>query len=225
MQDGCIRGTPISFTLPELFNALGSFRAWSIERRREPFFLPELRSYIPRHAWWWASCMLRWFFYKRKLANKTRKGQRTGTDVSWVLRPSETNTISKCPSATKSLQTWGRVSHYNIFHQPLEIMESILIRGEPLLFVTSFLVLDKTTCFFPFWDHRNRAQEGHRGSWKKHPAKLLQLELKKIGQLEKDAPGFPFQSKGFQPVSGRFFRFMFFFHLFFAPKKSSIVAS
>ena len=191
------RGTPISFTLPELFNALGGFRAWSIERRREPFFPPKLRSYIPRHAWWWASCMLRSFLHK-KINQQNEKRVQLGTVVSWVLRPSETNTISKCPSATKSLQTWGLVCHYNIFRQPLGIIESILIRGKPLFFVTSFLVLEKTTCFFfHFGITRNRARRKVMEGAEKsillkntsscegffYYSQLLRLDLQKIGQL------------------------------------------
>lgn len=157
------RGTPISFTLPELFNALGGFRAWSIERRREPFFPPKLRSYIPRHAWWWASCMLRSFLHK-KINQQNEKRVQLGTVVSWVLRPSETNTISKCPSATKSLQTWGLVCHYNIFHQPLGIIESILIRGNPFFCHFLFGFGKNDVFFFSILGSPEIEQEGR--SWR-----------------------------------------------------------
>lgn len=137
-----------------------------------------------------------WFFTKGKLSNKNEKRAKDG--YSWVHEccdhPKQIHSIHMSKCYEKSLQTWGLVSHYNIFHQPLGIIQPILIRGKTLFFVAYFLlVLDKTTCFFPILGSpKSSKKEGHGGSWKKHPAKktpvlaegffyshLLQLDLKK----------------------------------------------
>lgn len=162
------RGTPISFTLPELFNALGGFRACSIEHRREPFFPPELRSYIPPACLVMGIVYVEVIFFKRKIKQQNEKRAKDG--YSWVHEccdpPKQIHSIHMSKCYEKSLQTWGLVSHYNIFHQPLGIIQPILIRGKTLFFVAYFLlVLDKTTCFFPILGSpKSSKKEGHGGS-------------------------------------------------------------